>query len=94
MTAAITTNAPMIPPAIAPTFGPLDFVELELIVVGAAEFATQTVFWQASQVGGTREQISVSLHTGQAGVTSGHPVTHRFPKREFVDTVNQSADTL
>jgi hypothetical protein len=52
----------MTPPAIAPTFGPEpdDFVELELIVDGEVDDATQIVFWQASQVGGTREQISLS----------------------------------
>lgn len=86
----------MTPPAIAPTFGPEldDFEELELIVDGAADAATQIVFWQASQVGGTSEHISLSAHVGQAGVSFwGHPVTHRR-KRVFGDTVYQLASDL
>jgi hypothetical protein len=49
----------MTPPAIAPTFGLEldDFEELELIVDGAADDATQIVFWHSSHVGGTSEQI-------------------------------------
>ena len=48
----------MTPPAIAPTFGELDVLEvLELNVDGAAEDATQIVFWHSSQVGSTSEQI-------------------------------------
>lgn len=59
MIAAIASTPPITPPAIAPTFGPEpdDFEELELIVDGAAEAATQIVFWHSSHVGGTREQI-------------------------------------
>lgn len=84
MTTAIATTPPITPPAIAPTLGPeLDvFVELELTVDGAAEDATQIVFWHSSHVGGTSEQIWLSGHVGQDGVSLGHPVTHRR-KRVF-----------
>jgi hypothetical protein len=85
----------MTPPAIAPTFGPDPdiFEELELIVDPAADEATQTVFWHASQVGGTSEQISPSGHVGQAGVVSlGHPVTQRRKREYLGTTVNQLAN--
>ena len=81
----------MTPPAIAPTFGPEpeDFEELELIVVVDAADTTQIVFWHASQVGGTSEQTSVLEHVGQAGVSLGHPVTHR--RKRLFDTVSVSS---
>ncbi len=54
----MATTPPITPPAIAPTLGPepADFVD-DLMVEGAAEAATQTVFWHSWQVGGTKAQI-------------------------------------
>ena len=92
VTAAIANTPPITPPAIAPTSGPEldDFEELELIVDGAAEDATQTVFWHSLHVGGTREQISSEAHDGQGGASWPHPVTHRR-KRVFGETGYQLA---
>jgi hypothetical protein len=67
----------MTPPAIAPTLGPELDEATVLIVDGAAEAATQIVFWHDSHVGGTSEQISPLGHFGHEGVSLEHPVTHR-----------------
>ena len=84
VTTAMAKTPPMTPPAIAPTLGPeLDDLKV-LIVDGAAEAATQIVFWHDSHVGGTSEQISPLGHVGHEGVSLGHPVTHRR-KRESND---------
>ena len=56
---------PITPPAIAPTFGPLEPELLGGDFIGAA---MQTVFWQESQVGGTRLQTCPSGQLGQEGV--------------------------
>ena len=85
----------MTPPATAPTFGPeLDDFELELIVDGDAADATQIVCWQASQVGGTSEQISLLEHSGQAGVSLGHPVTHRRKRLCGTGSISRHLDGL
>lgn len=85
MIAAITTNPPTTPPAMAPTLGPgFDLVEEELIVDGTAEAATHTVCWHSSQVGGTREQTWPEGQMGHDGVPE-HPVTHRR-KRDSNET--------